>query len=234
MTLRILSALALSLFLWTPTARATVLAGTSQTTPLPFNQFNTFAMIGVQTNGNRLEMGFLFTIPGDGPDYFLDNLIVPLRSITDDNTVRFSLYDQDPNFLRPGSVLESAEMFIEEVYTYSLRTFLFSGNSKLEAGRNYFLIGSITDPTSQGIQQIDWAGSSPAATVQQFYRVTPPGGWNTIINNNGPAYQINATEGESSPVPEPNMFPLLTAGVFAVVVGKGVRKGLRKRRNRVF
>jgi len=157
-----------------------------------------------------------------------------LRSITDDNTVRFSLYDQDPNFLRPGSVLESAEMFIEEVYTYSLRTFLFSGNSKLEAGRNYFLIGSITDPTSQGIQQIDWAGSSPAATVQQFYRVTPPGGWNTIINNNGPAYQINATEGESSPVPEPNMFPLLTAGVFAVVVGKGVRKGLRKRRNRVF
>lgn len=230
MTIRILTPLLLALSFWTPSAGAAVLAGTSQTTPLSFNQFNTFAMIGVQTNGNRLEMGFLFTIPDNGPDYFLDNLIVPLRSITDDNTVRFSLYDQDPNFLRPGSVLESSEMFISEVYTYSLRTFLFSGNTKLEAGRNYFLIGSITDPTSQGIQQIDWAGSSPAATVQQFYRVIPPGGWNTIINSNGPAYQINATEGEFSPVPEPSMFPLLTAGMFALVVGKGLRKG----RNRVF
>lgn len=230
MTYRILSVLLLALSLWRPTAGATVLAGTSQTTPLPFNQFSTFAQIGVQTNGNRAEMGFLFTIPANGPDYFLDNLIVPLRSITDDNTVRFSLYDQDPNFLRPGSVLESAEMFIEEVYTYSLRTFLFTGATKLEAGRNYFLIGSITDAASQGIQQIDWAGSSPDATVQQFYRVIPPGGWNTITNNSGPAYQINATAGESSPVPEPNMFPLLTAGMFALVVGKG----LRKRRNRVF
>jgi len=230
MTFRILSALVLSLSLWTATAGATVLAGTSQTTPLPFNQFNTFAMIGVQTNGNRLEMGFIFTIPANGPDYFLDNLVVPLRSITDDNTVRFSLYDQDPNFLRPGSVLESAEMFIEEVYTYSLRTFHFSGNTKLEAGRNYFLIGSITDPVNQGIQQIDWAGSSPAATVQQFYLVAPPGGWNTFTNSNGPAYQVNATEGESSPVPEPNALSLLSAGMFALTVGQG----LRARRNRIF
>ena len=230
MTFRILSAVLLALSLWAPSAGATVLAGTSQTTPLPFNQFSTFAQIGVQTNGNRAEMGFLFTIPANGPDYFLDNLIVPLRSVADDNTVRFSLYDQDPNFLRPGSVLESAEMFLTEGTTYSLRTFLFSGNTKLEAGRNYYLIGSITDPTNQGIQQIDWAGSSPNTTVQRFYRVTPPGGWNSATNNSGPAYQINATAGESSPVPEPSMFPLLTAGMFALTVGKG----LRRRRNRVF
>jgi len=230
MTHRILSALLLALSLWAPSAGATVLAGTSQTTPLPFNQFNTFAQIGVQTNGNRLEMGFLFTIPGNGPDYFLDNLIVPLRSVTDDNTVRFTLYGQDPNLLRPGSALESADLFLTEGTTYFLRTFLFSGNTKLEAGRNYFLIGSITDPTSTGIQQIDWAGSSPAATVQQFYRVIPPGGWNTVTSNSGPAYQINATASESAPVPEPNTFPLLTAGIFALVVGKG----LRRRRNPVF
>lgn len=221
---RYLCAFALSLFAWAPGADAAILTGTSLTTPLPFNQFSTFAQIGVQTNGNRLEMGFVFSIPGNGPDFFLDNLVVPLRSVTDDNTVRFTLYDQDPNFLRPGSALETADLFLSEGVTYALHTFLFSGTTLLEAGKSYFLIGSITDPTSSGIQQIDWAGSSPAATVQQFYRVSPPGGWNTIVNTNGPAYQINATPGESSPVPEPGAFPLLTAGVFALVVGRGLRR----------
>ena len=204
--------LCLTLLLCVLSARvdAAIIAGTSMTTPLPFNPFHTFAMI-VNSNTNAWA-GVAFTTPGDS-DYTLDSIVLPLAGVFTDS-VTFRLYD-DANG-QPGDVLETVTISgFPAAPDYALVTGIFSGLTELEANKTYYMVGYL--PVA-GYAQIDWAGSSPATSVRMVYGTAESGGgWNSAIFSSGPAFQINGTKAAAA-VPAPPILALMagcTALLFA-------------------
>jgi hypothetical protein len=186
---------------------ATVIAGTSITQPLPYNQFNTFAQIANRNTPttNNAWMGVAFAAP-TGSDPAIGAFIAPLRGSGTSSAI-FRLYGDNSG--KPGPLLETATASgISASPSFGLVTVNFSGVTQLTGGATYYVVGYL--PVVAGDQQVDWAGSNPGTSVREVYGTTGSGGaWNTLTFPSGPAFQVLGTD-----VPEPQ-----TSALIALTLG---------------
>jgi hypothetical protein len=195
-----------------------IVDGTTLSGSLGYNTNNVYVYI---TNGyNPLLPAWINNIGGieftPSSNFTLESLIVPLYQISGTSQVTFTLYSGNST---PATVLDSVSMTLPT--GWNLDTFNFNGD-KLQAGQNYFLIGSVPGSTSI-TNQVDWAGNTASKTVpflsnQEWLTGTYAGYgyfyWATNDFGNGPAWQIAADPG----APEPATFLLIGCGLVAVGV----------------
>lgn len=181
-----------------------MIVGTSVTQPLPYNQFYTYSQI-TNTVVTNSWMGVAFTAP-TGADPAIGAFIAPLRGIGTSSAI-FRLYGDSSGL--PGPLLETVTVSgLPANPSYGLVTINFSGATQLTGGATYYVVGYL--PVVAGNQQVDWAASSPGTPGRTVYgTASSGGGWNTITNSSGPAFQVLGTD---TPEPQTSALIALTLG----------------------
>ena len=175
----------------------------------------------VITNGDpSSDMAARFTVPGMGPDYYLDSIELYLQDARISNgtndflTLGIAGHHSTNNIPDTSSYVLSPESFTNNIQdSYSLIEFNPVERPVLYAGITYWLIGSVEEAESSlGELVYNWALNRDIVDWSAIASRAYSGSWDDILLNRPLIYQINGT-----PVPIPGAIWLLGSGLIGLI-----------------